>query len=335
MADCDGLNTMAEQTACAANAKADAALAALKALTPPEPARLGDLTLTDYIALFFNNLDKLLLLAGVIGTYLGLWLLYRFVRSRDTQVTEAKINIGGSSITVERAAQKISQLLQDVQDYVIGQAAAARHDAMVADIGRAMNLPQTQIDALKFAAPDGNFADKPQDTVKLPELEILWVSDNTDIIEFEQSVITRMGNRVEQAMDNASALQKLRQGHVYDLILSDVFREDDPIAGLRMFEMLVSGVKSDPAIGAARTARIGPDLRFAIYTWPKRIPFIEPKMQAAALAEAQLRHQADPTSGTAEDIAKSIMANAFITPDFTYLQERVLWLQRWTAANRP
>lgn len=233
---------------------------------------------------------------GVLSVVVAIFaviLLWKIFRDKSLKFEEATVNLAGNSITFKAATQKINQLLSDIQDHVIGQAAQQRHFLE--------QLSSTRIgQAIGSMLPDDtHFNSTPAKAPKLNGINILWVSDNADTIVSEQSVLKRMGNSIHNEITNEGARKWLKQGNACDLVISDVNRpKEDEQAGIHLFGQLFNGIKSEDG----GSYKIGTGLRFAFYTLPQRVTRYKERLDG--------------------------IDDAIITSDFVYLQSRVRWLQQ-------
>lgn len=307
MADCNKIQDLAERTACL---DLDTRIAKLEksveTLSGGFWGRAVELT-PAWVATALGAIS-------VVVAVLGALILWRVFRDKSLKVKEAVFKVGSNTITMEAAAEKINQLLTDVQDYVIADA-AMRDMRKTVQIFNALPDEEKQkalvqsggsplgMQILNDLAGQKNsaFNDKPEQGAPVPELKILWVTDNTDTLLFESKVLSKMGNDITTVKSNTEAMAKIRSGYTYNLIISDVFREDeDKQAGITLYRNLSQGIRVPDWLGG-EVVRIGDTLRFAIYSGPKRVKEFE-----------------DVVEGD---------ANAIITSDFSYLRSRVRWLQ--------
>ncbi len=219
----------------------------------------------------------------LILTWIGMAL---FIWRRREAISELSLTVGDASVSVKSAAQKVSQLLQDVQSQVIDM------------VGNRMQGMAQERNVFSGGKPLPAPPTKP--------LAILWVTDDTDIILFEKAVITRLGNTIDQVPSTAEAIDRLSNGYRYDLILSDITREDEKRGGLYLFYTLKDGVKVGVSANN-RVAKIGEAMRFAIYSTPDKV-------------------------GRYADVIET--DDSFATASFGYLVARIKWLQE-TKAKPP
>jgi len=67
------------------------------------------------------------------------------------------------------------------------------------------------------------------------DVRILWIDDVPDSLRNERTMLRRLQTDIDLATSAAEA-KKLLQAGEYDLILSDIAREDDPIGGLKFLQ---------------------------------------------------------------------------------------------------
>lgn len=66
-------------------------------------------------------------------------------------------------------------------------------------------------------------------------LRVLWIDDNPDTVMYEAGILQTLGMQVEFAKTSANAHEKLRSTP-FQLILSDIRRNDNPVAGLQFLQ---------------------------------------------------------------------------------------------------
>ncbi|MDX2136246.1 MAG: response regulator [Saprospiraceae bacterium] len=66
-------------------------------------------------------------------------------------------------------------------------------------------------------------------------LRVLWIDDNPDTVMYEAGILQTLGMQVEFAKTSANAHEKLRSTP-FHLILSDIRRNDNPVAGLQFLQ---------------------------------------------------------------------------------------------------
>lgn len=292
--------------------KIEALEAQVRALSaPPPPQGWG------WIAHFANwlvaNAAGIATLLGAIAAVLFIYLLLRFLHSGGGRIKEAKLHLAGSELSIEAAAEKLNQMLQDVQDQVVRTTAERRrqHELQTARILSAIGQPQSFSGTP--AMPPGAFADLPPEPPDRPPLNILWVTDDDDILDFERAVLDRMGHDVKVVGSNDALIGALRKRTDWDLVLSDWNRNDNDSAVRTLFRTLQEGVLTAGHLKAGRTYTLGPDLRFAVYTWPNQQ--WEVRETLGKLSQAQDR------------------AHWVVATDFAHLQDRINWLQEAKAAR--
>lgn len=284
---------MAEDTTdaliCATHSENSAARIACEALKEAKAARsLADKAQADLADLkssfwgqlveFGPELAALLALLILVGFLILLW-------RRGARVEEVSLDVAGSSVTFKTATDKINQLLEDVQTQVIEMT-----------VPRGPGLLSQQ----KFNEP-------PPEPENRSGLSILWVTDDDEILIFEKSVLEKMGNTIDTSATNNEALVRFRNGETYDLVISDIYRPYSKLGGLHLFNALKTGVKSGVFHGDDPVAKIGPDMRFAIYSRPSHVAAIKDRFEGEE--------------------------HALITSSFGHLVKRIDWLQRVKAAN--
>lgn len=102
---------------------------------------------------------------------------------------------------------------------------------------------------------------------------LLWVSDSPLLMEREVALITSLGITVFAAGNSQQAIQLMTQ-HDIDLVVSDIKRGQDPVAGITFLNELVNNNNLRPFIfyvGHFEPAKGTPPYAFGITNWPNEL----------------------------------------------------------------
>lgn len=264
-----------------------------------------------------------------LGSFLAaLWVLalvltrYDF---RSLRPKSATLALGGSSVTLEAAAQEIGAFLASMQDYVVDGAAsnltALRRALVAAQDAGGPGAPGIDrlfdgvLKGLSPAAPE-RFATLPEPQ-KTRDLTILWLSAAPEeTSRFARTVIGRMGNHVDLVGDAETALARLRSGLAYDLAVIEVSEPAGAgLAPLALARQLIDGVAHFDHLDPVRETRVGPGFRLAVLA------------QGAAKAAAQAQLDL-AVARLGEGRRQQVEGNYLVVDRVMLLRGRIAWLQK-------
>ena len=101
----------------------------------------------------------------------------------------------------------------------------------------------------------------------------LWIDDTPDSNRFEWGMLESVGLQFERAASSQEALEKL-QTAAYDLVISDVARENNPREGLDFLQRLPESLRAIPFlfyVGRADRSRGVPPYAFGIADMPDEL----------------------------------------------------------------
>jgi len=79
-------------------------------------------------------------------------------------------------------------------------------------------------------------------------VKILWIDDNVNRTPSERKILDNLGMTSDFAVSSAEAKQKIQQKY-YDLVISDIYRGDNPSEGVEFLQQLENeGIKHPPFI---------------------------------------------------------------------------------------
>jgi CheY-like chemotaxis protein len=101
----------------------------------------------------------------------------------------------------------------------------------------------------------------------------LWIDDTPDSNRFEWGMLESVGLQFERAASSQEALEKLQTG-AYDLVISDVARENNPREGLDFLQGLPENLRATPFlfyVGRTDRSRGVPPYAFGIADMPDEL----------------------------------------------------------------